>query len=149
MRSILIGFLASALCSVATVVVQGQQPPPPQRAGVPMANANDAPGRVTILVPYIPLSLELDKESAGLSKGSAAELLNWERVYALALLRTAPGEVALPWRSTPRPSPNNPRATESPTSPGSARSSWQRSPGRAGGSAIRARAISNSCEGFR
>ena len=37
--------------------------------------------------PFVPPSLETDKEIAGLSKGSRPELLTWERVYALAVVR--------------------------------------------------------------
>jgi hypothetical protein len=90
MQTILTGFLASVLCIVAALSVVGQ-PPPPQPAGVPRRIVNDAPGRGNILVPYVPPSLDLDKETAGLSKGSLPELLTWERVYALALVRGRDG----------------------------------------------------------
>jgi hypothetical protein len=40
-----------------------------------------------VRAPAVPSSFETDKEIAGLSKSSRAEVLTWERVYALALVR--------------------------------------------------------------
>jgi hypothetical protein len=50
-----------------------------------------------LLQQHVPPSLEGDKEIAGLSASSHPEVLNWERVYALALVRArgGPGPRAL------------------------------------------------------
>ncbi|MFI5460250.1 MAG: hypothetical protein ACHRXM_32940 [Isosphaerales bacterium] len=77
MRIILIGFLACALFSAVASWRAGAQELP---------HFEDAlPGH--LLVPHVPPSQDSDKEIAGLSKGSRPEVLTWDRVYALALVR--------------------------------------------------------------
>jgi hypothetical protein len=44
-----------------------------------------------VVLPSSPPTLNLDKEAAGLSLASEPELLTWERVYALTLVRTRGG----------------------------------------------------------
>ncbi len=84
MRTISSGLLACALCGFAAipVIAQPPPPPPPRHVDVPVGRMRptDAPGRVQIMVPFVPPSPELDKESAGLARGSRPELLTWGRV---------------------------------------------------------------------
>src|ERR1700722_10824992 len=84
MRSI---SLACALCVVATASVFAQPAPPeaPQRR----MRGSEAVGISGIIVPTAP-RIE-DKEVVGLAPDSRLELLTWERVYALALVRIRDG----------------------------------------------------------
>jgi len=92
MRIVLIGFLACAWLIVAESSVAGA-PERPAREGAildPPLAQETRPERAEvtgILVPNFSPSLDSDKEIAGLSKASKPEVLTWERVYALALVR--------------------------------------------------------------
>jgi len=83
MRIVPIGFVACAFFVVAESSVAGAQPPVRSARTTPREGAETNP----LLVPHVPTSLDSDKEIAGLSKVSRAEVLTWERVYALALVR--------------------------------------------------------------
>ncbi len=106
MRCQLIGLpaLLSSVLLVATPVAWPQQPPtlpappvvgpaphpPPAQRGVEGAGAMraaPAEGLSLVLAPVVLSTPELDKEAAGLPADSRPELLTWERVYALALVR--------------------------------------------------------------
>ncbi len=77
-RIISINIVCCAVCVLATgSSAEGLQPPPP----------GDGAEINQLLAPYFPPSLDFDKEIAGLSKGSRPEILTWERIYALALVR--------------------------------------------------------------
>jgi hypothetical protein len=56
-------------------------------AGPPQAPARDDAHVAELLVPHVPASPDSDKEIAGLSRRSRPELLTWERIYALAIVR--------------------------------------------------------------
>ena len=77
-RILAIGIVCCAVCVVATRSSAGRPQPPLPGDG---SEINQ------LLTPYVPPSLDFDKEIAGLSKGSRPEILTWERIYALALVR--------------------------------------------------------------
>ena len=101
MRSIITGLLIGAsglvLIAVPAEVRAQQAPPPPAPPAAPAAvdvqrigpAAGQAVGLEGLLVPMIPPPQETI--IAGLPRGAAAELLTWERVYALALVRARSG----------------------------------------------------------
>jgi len=77
MRIVWISLLACpAMLAVATAFADSPQPPGPIDAAAGV-----------VLVPRVAPSADSDNEVAGLAKGSKPMLLNWERVYALALAR--------------------------------------------------------------
>jgi hypothetical protein len=77
MRILFDGFLACNLIIVAASgAATADQPLRPQE--VPTAQ---------IIGPHVPRSPDIDKVIAGLSRSSRPEVLTWERVYALALVR--------------------------------------------------------------
>jgi hypothetical protein len=77
-RILSIGLVSCAVCVLAARSSAGRlQPPPPGEA----AELNQ------ILAPYLPPSPDFDKEITGLSQRSRPEILTWERIYALALVR--------------------------------------------------------------
>jgi hypothetical protein len=61
---------------VTTASSRSQQPP--AREGAELGQ---------VLSPHVPFSLEDETEIAGLGRGSKPELLTWEKVYALAVIR--------------------------------------------------------------
>jgi hypothetical protein len=90
MRTLSTGFLACAVSILAPSLALGQPQAPPRPEG-----EKDQPFKAHelahILQRHVPPSLEVDKEIAGLSASSHPEVLTWERVYALALVRTRGG----------------------------------------------------------
>ena len=79
MRILSIGIVG---CAVGAMAVSGSF------AGRPQPRMDDGAFEIRqLLTPYVPQSLDFDKEIAGLSKGSRPEILTWERIYALALVR--------------------------------------------------------------
>jgi hypothetical protein len=77
-RILAIGIVCCAVCVIATRSSAGRPQPPLPGDG---SEINQ------LLTPYVPPSLDFDKEIAGLSKGSRPEILTWDRIYALALVR--------------------------------------------------------------
>ena len=92
MRMISMRFLACAVCVLAPVSVLAQLQPPPQQEEE-RDQSFTAHGLAKVIEPRIPSSLDavLDKEVAGLAAGRHPEVLTWERVYALALVRARGG----------------------------------------------------------
>jgi hypothetical protein len=90
MRTLSTGFLAWAVYILAPSLALGQPQAPPGPEG-----EKDQPFKAHVLAhilhPHVPPSLEGDKEIAGLSATSRPEVLTWERVYALALVRARGG----------------------------------------------------------
>src|SRR5690242_20379446 len=90
MRTLSTGFLACAVSLLAPFLALGQPQAPPGPDG-----EKDQPFKAHelahILQSHVPPSPEVDKEIAGLSASSHPEVLTWERVYALALVRTRGG----------------------------------------------------------
>jgi hypothetical protein len=104
MRTVRNFILASASCAVVATSYAALPQQPPQEGARPPAldarkieevgrmNPDEAESFVTIFFPALPPhSPAADKEIAGLSPDSHPELLTWERVYALALLRARAG----------------------------------------------------------
>lgn len=90
MRTPSTGFLAGALSILAASLAFGQPQAPPR----PEGEGDRAPAAhelARLLHQHIPPSLEFDKEVADLSASSHPEVLTWERVYALALVRARGG----------------------------------------------------------
>jgi hypothetical protein len=90
MRTLSPGFLACAVYVLAPALAFGQPQAPPR----PVGEIDQHPTvheLARILQPRVPSSLEVDKEIAGLSASSHPEVLTWERVYALALVRARRG----------------------------------------------------------
>jgi hypothetical protein len=79
MRPLSTGFLACAVYVLAQSLAFGQAQPP---------RAHEL---AHLLQQHISPSLEVDKETAGLSANSHPEVLTWERVYTMALARTRGG----------------------------------------------------------
>jgi hypothetical protein len=69
---------------IAASSVAGQAQPP----------AREGAHVVELLSPYLPADRDSDTEIAGLSRTSRPELLTWERIYALALVRARSGRGA-------------------------------------------------------
>ena len=104
MRTIWTSLFTGALCAVVTTSFaappQAPQPPSPQRPPLDERSSREV-GRMTpdgaqsfdglFFPPLPPRSLDTDKEIAGLSPNSRPELLTWERVYTLALVRARAG----------------------------------------------------------
>jgi hypothetical protein len=86
MRTAWTGSLACASCIALAAASVAQPPPAPERL-----RGGEAPGLPGVTTPIVPASLDTDKETAGLPKGSRPEVLTWERVYALALVRAREG----------------------------------------------------------
>jgi hypothetical protein len=85
MRMTSVGFAVSIALLVVTTSVGGpQQPAAPERAQLGQ-----------LLAPQVKSTIEDEKEIAGLAKASKPELLTWERVYALAMVRARAGPGAL------------------------------------------------------
>ena len=84
MQTIPRGLLACASILVATIPAFAQPPPPPQAPPAKM-NPGQPLGLSGILVPRVPPVS--DGEIVGLTTSSRLDLLTWERVYALALVR--------------------------------------------------------------
>jgi hypothetical protein len=82
MRSIAIGLSACAVFVIATVSVAGPPWTSPPEHGEVAASVFD----LDTLLPTVPNS-DFDNENAGLSKGIKPEVLTWDRIYALALIR--------------------------------------------------------------
>ncbi len=77
MRSVVIGL--SALILLRTAGNSDAGPPqPPQGGEAELGN---------LMAPYVPPAQNLEKEIAGLSSSSRLEILTWERIYAMALVR--------------------------------------------------------------
>lgn len=104
MRTAWTSILASALCAVAaTSLAAPPQLPQQENSQKPSLDArqlqevgrmtpDEAQSLVTIFFPkFPPQSLESDIEIAGLPTGSRPDLLNWESVYTLALVRARSG----------------------------------------------------------
>jgi hypothetical protein len=76
---------------------EGAQPPPldeRQLREVGRMKPDDAESLVGLFFPQLPpRSLDWDNEIAGLSPSSRPELLTWERVYTLALVRARAGSI--------------------------------------------------------
>jgi hypothetical protein len=87
MRTTLTGFLVCTSCIALAAASVAQPPPPPEQ----LRGGFEAPGLPGITTAIVPASLDSDKEIAGLPKGSRPEVLTWERVYALALVRARAG----------------------------------------------------------
>ncbi len=77
MRSVTIGLSACAAFVIAASSTAGQPPPP----------AGEAGERPQSIVPHVVAAPAADKEIAGLPTGSQPEILTWDRVYTLALIR--------------------------------------------------------------
>ena len=90
MRTIPTRLLACAMYILAPALAFGQPQAPPRPEG-----EKDQPPTAHELAHLlqfrVPPSLEGDREIAGLSASSHPEVLNWERVYAMALARTRGG----------------------------------------------------------
>jgi hypothetical protein len=84
MRTTAIGVWACTFAMIAMGFVTGRAQPP-AREGAQVAE---------LLSPNLPAAPDYDKEIAGLSRASRPELLTWERVYALALVRARSGREA-------------------------------------------------------
>jgi len=85
MRILVCAFIAAAGLGFVT---------PPCLAGpqkLPSRFAGDTPGLEHMLSPQVPASSDLDNELAGMPEKKHAELLTWERVFALALLHSRAG----------------------------------------------------------
>ena len=92
MRTLPTGFLACAVSALTLASVIAQPPAPPVREGQAVqVRPPDALDLAQIMEPHVPSSQEIDKETAGLSPDNHPELLTWERVYALALVRARGG----------------------------------------------------------
>jgi hypothetical protein len=104
MRTVWTSILTSALCAVVATSfaappqpprLEGAQPPPlheRQLKEVGRMTLDDAQSLVGLFFPQLPPRfLDSGKEIAGLSTGSRPELLTWERVYTLALVRARAG----------------------------------------------------------
>jgi hypothetical protein len=90
MRTLSPGFLARAVYALAPALAFGQPQAPPR----PVGELDQTPKvheLARILQPRPPTSLEVDKQIAGLSASSHPEVLTWERIYALALVRARRG----------------------------------------------------------
>ncbi len=102
MRIISSSLLACGLCAVATAAIFAQPPSvqPPRPANLDPAVAAEPlrpdgpdprmkPSEAASIDDFIlvPVPVISDQEVAGLAPGSRMELLTWERVYALALVR--------------------------------------------------------------
>ena len=96
MRTLSTGFLACAVSVLAPALAFGQPQAPPRPEGK-RDQAPTAHELAHLLHQHVAPSLEVDKEIAGLSASSHPEVLTWERVYALALVRArgGPGPRAL------------------------------------------------------
>jgi hypothetical protein len=90
MRTLSTGFLACAVYILAPSLALGQPQAPPGPEGE-KNQPFKAHELAHILQLHVSPSLEVDKEIAGLSASSHPEVLTWERVYALALVRTRGG----------------------------------------------------------
>jgi hypothetical protein len=90
MRTVLTGVLACASWVVVATAVARQPKPPPARR-IPARPLQEPSHRDGILAPTVPATLDLDKEFAGLPRGSRPELLTWEQVLALALVLARAG----------------------------------------------------------
>jgi hypothetical protein len=77
-------FVLSSLLGASSAFAQG---PPPVAGQVPVRPADARTETAQLMVPHLRPSLALDKEPAGLPPGSEPELLTWDRVYPLALVR--------------------------------------------------------------
>ncbi len=96
MRTVQTAILTGALSAlVATSFAAPPQPPPlgeRQVKEVGRMTPDEAQPFVSLFFPTLPpRSLDSIKEIAGLSTGSRPELLTWERVYTLALVRARTG----------------------------------------------------------
>ena len=81
MRATAIGVWAYSCLMIAASSVAGQAQPP----------AREDAHVAELLSPYLPADRDSDKVIAGLSRTSRPELLTWERIYALALVRARSG----------------------------------------------------------
>jgi hypothetical protein len=97
MRRMTIGLVAGAFFTVTAASFAGQPPPlekakpsPFIRDGEaqhpPVVERNDVEIGPAIVLPA-PLPPDYDNENAGLSRGTHPELLTWDRIYALAVVR--------------------------------------------------------------
>jgi hypothetical protein len=102
MRTVWTSLLTGTLCTVVATSLAAAPQPPGQGGGqqparplnerqlqdVGRMSPNEALSIVDIFFPQLPSrSLDSDKAIAGLPSGSRPELLTWERVYTLALVR--------------------------------------------------------------
>jgi hypothetical protein len=97
MRRMTIGLVACAFFTVTAASFAGQ-PPPLEKAKPsrfirdgeaqhpPVVERNDVEIGPAIVLPA-PLPPDYDNENAGLSRGTHPELLTWDRIYALAVVR--------------------------------------------------------------
>jgi hypothetical protein len=81
MRATAIGVWAYSCLMIAASSVAGRAQPPTREG----AHVAELPS------PYLPADRDSDKVIAGLSRTSRPELLTWERIYALALVRARSG----------------------------------------------------------
>jgi hypothetical protein len=86
MRTVPTCFLACALFIGLIAAAVAQPPPPPEQL-----RGGEAPGLPGVPAPRVPASLDTDKAIAGSPRVSRPELLTWERVYTLALVRDRGG----------------------------------------------------------
>jgi hypothetical protein len=87
MHHSLIAILTFVLSSLLSAISAYAQSPPPVAGQVQVQPADARTETARLMVPHLRPSLALDKESAGLPRGSEPELLTWDRVYPLALVR--------------------------------------------------------------
>jgi len=90
MRTLSPGFFACAVYVLAPALAFGQPQAPPRPEGE-LDQSPRAHELAHLLQLHVPPSLEVDKEIAGLSASSHSEVLTWERVYAMALVRARRG----------------------------------------------------------
>ncbi len=114
MRHCWLTLLTFSIAHLFVAVDAFAQPPPPAGQPVPVGPAGPPPlvgqpipvrpvdartERAQLLVPHLLPSLAQDKEAAGLAQQSQPELVTWDRIYPLALIRarraTATLEAAL------------------------------------------------------
>jgi hypothetical protein len=90
MRTLSPGFFACAVYVLAQALAFGepQAPPRPEGERDQPPTAHELAHLVQL---HVPPSLEGDREIAGLSASSHPEVLTWDRVYALALVRARRG----------------------------------------------------------
>lgn len=90
MRTLWTGFLICAVSIPAQALAFGQPRLPPRPEGEidPIPAAHEIARELHL---HRPPSLEVDKEVAGLPKSSHPEVLTWERVYTMALVRARGG----------------------------------------------------------
>jgi hypothetical protein len=87
-RYCLIAILTVALTGPSIAVSAFGQQPPVVNPGARVQPADARQETAQLIVPHLLPSLAQDKEAAGLPQQSQPELLTWDRVYPLALIRS-------------------------------------------------------------